>query len=90
LSVGVKGKWHNTCVTHALSTADEWYCTSVAKVPEALALFSLLSHWALPTFHKKNKNVEANSSASSNIIRWLHHEALQRSWFKNKQSYMNQ
>ena len=54
------------------------------------SLFSLLSHWALPTFHKRNKNAEANSSASSNIIRWVEHVALQYTWFKNKWSLMNQ
>jgi len=68
----------------------EWCCTGVAEVPEALALFSLLSHWALPTFDKRHKNVVAISSASSNIVRWLEDVALQRSWFKNKQSFMNQ
>jgi len=57
--------------------AAEWYCTGVAEVPEALALFSLLSHWALPAFNKRNKNVEAISSASSNIVRWLENVALQ-------------
>jgi len=68
----------------------ELYCTGVAEVPEALALFSLLSHWALPTFNKGNKNVEAISSASSNIVLWLEDVALQRSWFKNKQSFTYQ